>query len=1450
MQFNITKTIEENKSLAESKYIYNKTYKRFEEKNGENWAPINSQIKKNISEPTGFALLNNESDIFSSVITFSIDGSRILSISPSNEYFIFYVNGKEYIKTDVSQVQISDIEGLHYIYFNDNGILEERTDFDFFDITKKYASVATVYWNYTDKKAIYIGDKRHSINNDAYQNYLYFLEDKSVDYIEGTILKFTNNKDGSVNDKVDGDGTSNYHTSFAMEGGKYRNYDLLNNSEHIEFNENMPIFYKESISQEKNWVAMATNGSVIVAIANDGEYRLMISQDDGETWQKIFLSSFCVWEDIIYANNKFVAIASEGQYSVVTSNNGLNWEYSIVPQKNKWKSITFGNGLFIVVGINGTNQIMSSNNGIYWNAISTPNFLPLTKVKYIANPDNSFFMAISENDILELSSTTEDVKAYSKAFVSQDGITWVNKNISQEKKWNIINYENGRFIALANYGKFRLLTTTDTNIWPSYELINSDIDSQNWVSLTYGSGYHMAISKNGTNRFIRSNSGITWESKNIGNNDWTKITVGGGITVIVAKSGTNRIKFSSNNGETWTDITSQDTKSLEDIIYANNKWYLISSSTVSNGGRISYSNTSDIATSTWTGILTRDEVAWKSIAYGNNKFVVVGQEDISWKPVTVTSQQWQAITFGNGKFVAVSADGTNRVMTSIDGKTWTTYSGFANEWTSVTYGANKFVAVARSGAHHVMTSPDGITWTSINSAPGGEWASITFGDNIFVAVANGGTNRIMTSTDGTNWSLKVAPANNAWQSVTFGEGKFVAVSSDGTGNSRVMYSLSSGGANTWVLTDAASNSAWQSVTYGSIFLATSVDINGSKVMTSEDGINWESQIFPVIGFFTKAFYANGYFVVIGISGQVLVSKDGVSWEVRTGVSGGNWSDIAFGNNIFVAVGGKIINAVTPTQRVMSDYIDNNKIIYSNDGVTWNNSNINGLSEKNWKKVKYLENGFFALNTDNEVYYSVSGESNWLKVEFDENLKFTDFIVSGKILLVFLTETNRIVVSGLIFDSVTRKFNNTRFLNTIDNISFTDLETDGNGKIALSTRENKVMVSNDNGVIWNIKDINDSKVNKIKYINNNFILLGYAGTNRITYSSNLFNTMTYIGSNFLNYSFVDLIHKNNSFIFLMNSGDKRVLVINNLIGTLQADLVLNFKDVIKDVYNSWKRVDNFDTTEMVKPRCIIKNKINYNKINSNNLYSLEECNTNKFYLYHVFMSNDKDNKYIIVAGNYEYGSQQEAKNAILDEINKLNGLPFNDFLPLGSILYEVNNNYNNTAKARIINVNGSNYYKLIKKDLVSSAITYKKENSGGTSNNDLINIYGNKILEFALNKLQNLTSRDIDNFITRKEITIPPVGDTNLNVIFGSQITGFYEIFDKNNPEIAMILFLKQNLNSIEPDINITSYTSKIITNKSDSSGSNFLAVYIENGVVSFKNLTKTDTINLVIYRKI
>ena len=1169
MQFNITKSIEENKNVIDTKFIYNRTFKRFEEKNGENWIINETQLKKIILEPTGFAISNSETDIYSSNISFSTDGTRILNITPVNEHFIFYVNGKEYVKTDVSQVQIADIEGLHYIYFNNNGMLESKTDFTLADIMRKYASVATVYWDYTNKKAIYIGDKRHAMNSDAYQNYLNFINDKTSDYIEGTFLKFTSDTNGAINNKVDGDGSSNYHTSFAIDSGKYRNYDLLNDSEHIEFNEDIPIFYKQTISQEKNWVAMAKNddSSVIVAIADDGEYRVMVSQDDGATWEKIYLQYYSNWIDITYADGKFVAVASSGEYSIMTSEDGFNWSFVPVAQKNKWQSVTYGNNLFVAVASNGTNTIMTSPNGSIWTMRTTPTYLPLKSVTYMPtnNSVSGKFIAISEDDIFNLIATSITV---SKAFSSTNGETWTNLNISQEKSWALVNFANSVFVGLANTGKHRLFNALSNGyFFITSELINSTIDlNSTWTSIMYAFGYHMAVSSTGDSRFIRSADGITWESfSNLStSNAWRRIRNNSTLTVAIATTGTNKIAYSSNNGTTWITTTSQDTKTLEDMVYGADKWVAVSSS-ASAGGRIAYST--DLIT--WTNITTYDSQQWVSIAYANNTYVAVGQ------------------------------NGTNRIL------------------------------------------------------------------------------------------------------------------------------------------------------------------------------------------------------------------------------------------------------------------------YSSNGIAWSVSNISVT--KVWTIVKYLQNGFFALNTDNEIYYSVNGQGNWYKIVFTVNttgVTFTNFATSSQ-MFVFTTTTNRVITTGIniTINGSNGTFNDNKFINIVDNLSLTSIAHDGNGSFVVGTKQNKLLTSNDNGTTWTIKDIVDAKINKVKYMNNNFFLINSSGVNRIAYSSNLFSTVKYITTTVFNYSISDLIYQNGNYIILLNVNNYRVIRISNLIYTLQESELINlfnYVQAVRDTYNSWRKVYDSNRTEAIKNRCVIQNnKINYNKF-ANGFYTLESCGNNKFYLYHIFMTNDKDNKYIIICGNHEYDTKEEAKNAIMDEINKLSGLPFNDFLSLGTIIYEANSNYTNTAKARIVNINGNNYYKLIKKDLISSSSNNnsltqinKKENTNLLNNTDLINLYGNKILEYALNKLQSIVNRDIDSFVTRQEITLLPSALTNINTIFGSQITGSYEIFDKNNPEISMILFLKQNGISSDPDVNITSYTSLILPNKirAITDSTSLFGVYIENYLVNFINFSN-NTINLVIYRKI
>ena len=1189
----------------------------------------------------------------------------------------------------------------------------------------------------------------------------------------------------------------------------------------------------------------------------------MISVDQGETWNKIYLSFYSTWTDIIYAQNKFIAIANSGAYFAISSEDGFNWTTLTIPQKNKWQSITYGNDIFVAVSQDGNNKIMTSTNGTLWLTRNIPFDLPLKKVKFIPAYENQqgYFIALTEEDITKI--VTED-KIYSKAFISYDGITWNSLNISEEKTWNTIVYANGRFVTLANNGSNRLSTTIDNNIWPTYDFSSLEIDSQSWVSSLFFGTYYMAISNNGTKKFIRSKNGTTWESfDTIGSNSWKKIAASTNNVAVIATDGTNRLKYSFNSGETWVGITTHDSKILEDIIYGG-KWLLISSS-ATNGGRISYSN--DLTN--WTNINTRDTVYWKSVAYGNNTYVAVGEEDTEWKLSTITNtHSWNSVTYGVvtatgiGTFVTVSSDSAanEKVMTSSDGLTWTAHGATNSNWKSITYGlvsnVGTFVAVADSGTNKVMTSINGTAWTSATAAENNAWQSVAYGNGKFVAVANTGTNRVMTSTNGGNWTVSTGVPQKMWVNVTYGNGLFIAVAAETAASTQAIMTSVDGV--TWSLKTSSIPGIWRSSTYGAnIFIV--VGANGVIIASINNGNTWTdiSPSYPNQGdlpYLTSCTYQNGKFVVVSLSNKILTSEDAQTWVSLPGILSG-WSSIAYGNNRMVATATVIPEQPTWTQRVMTDFIDNNKVIWSSDGgATWSNSSIS--VNKNWKRIKYLANnqnsGFFALSSDNKIYYSIDGKNNWIQINIPtDGFEITNFITAN-LFLIFLTNKNKIIITGT--NITDANFSSSiSVLNIIDNLSLGDIEVSNNGQIVIASKPNKIIASASNGQSWTIKNLNNLFINKIRFFKNNFFILSSSETNRVIYFQNINSNYNYITQNTLPYSFMDMLYLNTYYLFLINTGTQRIIKTNNFIEVPPEDLLLQFKNTIKDIYNTWIRIDNLNSNEIVKNRCLIVNqKINYNKLD-NGFYRLEICANDKFYLYHVFMTNDKDCRYAIFVGNQEYTTKEEAKNNIFSEINKLSGLPFNDFLPLGSIIYEVNSQYQNSSKARIVNINGNNYFKLIKKDLVNTnnvSINKKENIANVTNNSDLINLYGNKILEYALNKLQNLTSRDIDNFITRKEITLSINGGIdNIINIFGAQITGSYEIFDKNNPDTNMFFFLKQT-EGLEPEVNITSFSNLIIPSSEKGQTEALLGIYIDsNKNIVLKNFSDT-YINLVIYRKL
>ncbi len=267
------------------------------------------------------------------------------------------------------------------------------------------------------------------------------------------------------------------------------------------------------------------------------------------------------------------------------------------------------------------------------------------------------------------------------------------------------------------------------------------------------------------------------------------------------------------------------------------------------------------------------------------------------------ANQWSSVTFGNGTFVAVSNSGTNRVMTSTDGITWTPRSVPASSWASVTYGNGVFVAVAGFGTDRIMTSPDGVTWTPRGSSTD-SWAGITFGNNTFVAVATMGTNRVMTSTDGITWTNRSVPTGGiqGWSAVTWGNNKFVAISFTGF-NDRVMTSPDGV---TWTYAQAIHNGNWSSIAYGNnLFVATASNsgMSSDYVMTSSDGITWTPRTAAAAVSWASVVYGGGKFVAVASSGsnRVMTSTDGITWTGHTAADASGWSSVTYGNGLYVAV---------------------------------------------------------------------------------------------------------------------------------------------------------------------------------------------------------------------------------------------------------------------------------------------------------------------------------------------------------------------------------------------------------------------------------------------------------------------------------------------------------------------------------------------------------------------
>jgi hypothetical protein len=350
---------------------------------------------------------------------------------------------------------------------------------------------------------------------------------------------------------------------------------------------------------------------------------------------------------------------------------------------------------------------------------------------------------------------------------------------------------------------------------------------------------------------------------------------------------------------------------------------------------------------------------------------------------TYETYQWRALCWSaeRGLFVALSSGGggTNRVMTSPDGITWTARSagsatnGDASNWQSVCWSKERslFVAVADSGGtNRVTTSPDGITWTAqwVNTQIA--WRGVCWSKerNLFVMVGGSNTgvsNVIRTSPDGVTWTDRNASNirgdnQSGLCAVCWSKelSLFVAVAQFGD---RVMTSPDG---ITWTGRTPDNTNSWISVCWSAernLFVAGSQG-GTQAIMTSPDGITWTSR--TVMASDTNAYSTVCWVKEIGIfmgisysgtSNKVIMSFDGISWSsMAASVNTNGWYGLCWAKElgIFVAT------AYSGSGRVMTS---SNYLFYTVNSLVTSETNNRITADNN------------ILTTVNNVALSLAAE---------------------------------------------------------------------------------------------------------------------------------------------------------------------------------------------------------------------------------------------------------------------------------------------------------------------------------------------------------------------------------------------------------------------------------------------------------------------------------------------
>ncbi len=266
------------------------------------------------------------------------------------------------------------------------------------------------------------------------------------------------------------------------------------------------------------------------------------------------LPSTDTWEIAADGNGNLVAIVTNVSSSLVaiSSDNGATWSAGGTIPSQGWRSIAYTEGVFVIVSIDGTNRIYRSlDNGVTW-SISTS--FAINYVRVTAN--GGVFIAQVQSSSTYYRSTNL-------------GVSWSSIAITPTDTGNFHPLFEDKFIRNDTDGRCDIY---DLN----FNLIRQRNIGFTNADFATGNGVIMAV--NSTNVKVSYDEGLSWEDitfRTPSLSSRQEVAYGNGVWLICCFSGAGfRTAYSTDNGNTWTNLDSTVTYSWLTVTYSQGRFLI------------------------------------------------------------------------------------------------------------------------------------------------------------------------------------------------------------------------------------------------------------------------------------------------------------------------------------------------------------------------------------------------------------------------------------------------------------------------------------------------------------------------------------------------------------------------------------------------------------------------------------------------------------------------------------------------------------------------------------------------------------------------------------------------------------------------------------------------------------------------------------------------------------